>query len=415
MVELDAIPEEAKERVERAGPADLVIGLPACASGADAERMAAELREVVSTIAGVSNAVMVHPGDTTATNAAEEPAERDRCLRLLSYPMVLIDRFAEQKEPDPIRSVLLIGQQLGARACAVLYSAPDSRLPSDFRRLVQPVLEQNFDLAVPRYARRKFDSLINSGIVYPLTRALYGRRVQYPMATDLVFSSRFAERCLQPETRQSRPVPLVWVTNKAACSGFQIAQVNFGLLPPPPKDPGDLSTVLAQVLGSLFLDIEQNAVCWQKTRGSQPARTFGAPEAATEETSATDVRKMIETFQLGYRNLQEIWGLVLSPATLLELKRLTTMPADGFRMQDDLWVRLIYDFALAYRQRSLNRDHLLRAMTPLYLAWLASYALEVHDARAAQVEDRLERLCLAFETHKPLLVSRWRWPDRFNP
>ncbi len=33
-------------------------------------------------------------------------------------------------------------------------------------------------------------------------------------------------------------------------------------------------------------------------------------------------RPMLETFQLGFRNLQEVWGLVLPPVTLLELKRL---------------------------------------------------------------------------------------------
>jgi len=27
----------------------------------------------------------------------------------------------------------------------------------------------------------------------------------------------------------------------------------------------------------------------------------------------------------------------------------------------------------------------------------------------------LERLCTAFENGKPYLLSRWRWPDRFNP
>ncbi len=54
-------------------------------------------------------------------------------------------------------------------------------------------------------------------------------------------------------------------------------------------------------------------------------------------------------------------------------------------------------------------------MTPVYLAWVASYALEVQDAAPRQVEERLERLCLAFETQKPYILSRWRSPDRFNP
>ncbi|MGH9664033.1 MAG: hypothetical protein ACRD9L_06395 [Bryobacteraceae bacterium] len=415
MVELDAIPEAARERVESIGATDLVIGLPACASDTAVETAVAGLRAVLPTIANGLKVVVVHPdGVPQAPAGSPEPPDAGPSLRLLPYPLSPIDRYAEQTQPDPLRSVLLIGQQLGARASALLHSEPGPALASDLRRLAQPVLEQNFDLAVPRYARRKFDSLINSSIVYPLTRALYGKRIQYPMASDLVFSSRLADRCLQPEPGQRRPVPLAWITNKAACGGFQVAQVNFGLSPPP-KDSVDLSVVLSQVLGSLFLDMDRNAACWQKSRGSQTVRSFGAVEQVADESRAVEVRKMIETFQLGYRNLLEIWGVVLSPATLLELKKLTAMPPELFRLQDDLWVRLIYDCALAYRLRAMNRDHLLRAMTPVYLAWVASYALEVQDAGPAQVENRLERLCVAFETHKPLLVSRWRWPDRFNP
>jgi glucosylglycerate synthase len=30
-------------------------------------------------------------------------------------------------------------------------------------------------------------------------------------------------------------------------------------------------------------------------------------------------------------------------------------------------------------------------------------------------EERLERLSVAYEAGKTYLVSRWRWPDRFNP
>jgi hypothetical protein len=84
-------------------------------------------------------------------------------------------------------------------------------------------------------------------------------------------------------------------------------------------------------------------------------------------------------------------------------------------MPDEFWVRIIYDFALGHRLRTISRDHLLRAMTPLYLAWVASYALELETAGAAAVAQRLEQLSVAYETAKPYFLSRWRWPDRFNP
>ncbi len=84
-------------------------------------------------------------------------------------------------------------------------------------------------------------------------------------------------------------------------------------------------------------------------------------------------------------------------------------------MPDELWARIVYDFALAHRLRTINREHLLRSMTPLYLGWAAGYAREVEAAEEAAVERRLECLSNAYEVSKPYLVSRWRWPDRFNP
>ena len=107
--------------------------------------------------------------------------------------------------------------------------------------------------------------------------------------------------------------------------------------------------------------------------------------------------------------------MVLPPTSLFELRKLSRTPVDKFRMPDELWVRIVYDFALAHRLRTISRDHLLKSMTPLYLGWVASYAHDLQDSNAFSVERRLERLSAVYEADKPYLVSRWRWPDRFNP
>ena len=127
---------------------------------------------------------------------------------------------------------------------------------------------------------------------------------------------------------------------------------------------------------------------------------------------------MLDSFRLAYSNLQEIWSLVLPPNSLLGLKKLSLLPPASFRMPDSLWARIVYDFILAYRLRTINRGHLLGALTPLYLAWVASHLLLTGAASGAEAmapEEHIEALAGAFEADKPYLVSRWRWPDRFNP
>ena len=53
-------------------------------------------------------------------------------------------------------------------------------------------------------------------------------------------------------------------------------------------------------------------------------------------------------------------------------------------MPDELWARIVYDFALAYRMRRLSRTHVLGALTPLYLGWVASYTQEVGGVTAQE-------------------------------
>ena len=70
---------------------------------------------------------------------------------------------------------------------------------------------------------------------------------------------------------------------------------------------------------------------------------------------------------------------------------------------------------VGYHLGTMERPLLLRSMVPLYLAWAASFVREVRDRPREDAEARIEQLCRAFETAKPHLISRWRWPDRFNP
>jgi hypothetical protein len=97
------------------------------------------------------------------------------------------------------------------------------------------------------------------------------------------------------------------------------------------------------------------------------------------------------------------------------LRRLALNSSADFCMPDITWVHVVYDFALAHRLRAISREQMLRALTPIYLGWVASYALELEHASPEAVEQRLEKLCLVYEDTKSYFVSRWRWPDRFNP
>ena len=48
----------------------------------------------------------------------------------------------------------------------------------------------------PLYRRHKFDGLLMSNLVYPMTRAFYGKRVREPYASEFSFSGPLASHFL---------------------------------------------------------------------------------------------------------------------------------------------------------------------------------------------------------------------------
>jgi glucosylglycerate synthase len=78
-----------------------------------------------------------------------------------------------------------------------------------------------------------------------------------------------------------------------------------------------------------------------------------------------------------------------------------------FHLGDELWAELVLDFSCAYRRNPIDRGQILRSLTPLYLARVASFVLDTGNLAAAEVETKTEQLCITFEKFKPDLVARW--------
>ena len=75
----------------------------------------------------------------------------------------------------------------------------------------------------------------------------------------------------------------------------------------------------------------------------------------------------------------------------------------------------MYEFAVAARSKRLERGHLLRSITPLYLGRVASFFLEVEQMSAQEVEQRIESLCLTFEEMKPYAAKLgWDFPYLYD-
>jgi hypothetical protein len=428
MPEVDAAPQNSQQQqVDSVATADIVLGI---LSYNNAATIAAVIRNashgLESNFPG-RRGVLVHADggskDGTAGLALQAAPDRNALVQVAYpvYPVHLLspDYHGIPGKGNAVRAVFEIARKLDAKACVLVDADICELTPQWTENLVRPVLEGRFDLVTPCYLRHRYDGAVISGIVYPLVRALYGKQIRQPIGADFGYSPKL----IQHLTQQARWDPDVtgagvdaWITTQSIAGSFKLAQAFLGTrVESPSGPPPQLSTALAQVLGSLFTEIHRTAAVWQRLRVSEPVPVFGLDSRPAPEAPPVDAQPMIDSFRLGFQNLREIWREVLPPATLLELKKLASEPDATFRFSDGAWARIVYDFTLAHRMRVMDSNHLLQAMTPLYLGWMASYALQVREATAMEVEQCIEAICRSFEAQKGYFIARWRWPDRFNP
>jgi hypothetical protein len=423
------VTEYPRQAIEKVGSADILVALP---TYNDAETIVPLIKAAVGAAARFPGQKVVlaqiDGGSTDATlQSAREALEATAPgVRLLQapYPVYPVHRLSDSNRGIPGRSsayhtAFSFAQEAGAKACCIVEANLTAVTPEWIVSLIQPILESDFDVVAPYYDRNKYEGLLVKGLLYPVTRALFGKRLRQPVGSDFGFSAGFVRHCLSVDSWNSEAVLRevdLWISVQAVSGNMKVGQVRLGARPRPAKGAApDLSAMLANLMGSLYTSMEQTPELWQRVRGSQPVPTLGLRFDVNDEAPAVDAGTMMKSLRVGYENLKEIWSLVLPPASLLELKKISRESEQNFRMSDELWARTVYDFAIGHRMGIIGRDHLLRALTPLYMGWAASFILSVKDLRAGQTEERIEQLALAFEKEKPYLISRWRWPDRFMP
>lgn len=369
------------------------------------------------TLKRLSQAFPGQPLLIATPDAAPESTSPERALgnlRMISYTPTVASREAWILTAPDYLNAYKMAHEHGASSVLLLGAESESLRPETLRGMAAEITG-GADLVTPGYVLGAREGLVNSAILYPVTRSLLGTKPRFPLAIDLGMSLRMAEKMAavaQRFTAINQTEALLWPVAEAVGAGYTIAELPGVTRAIPSPGTSDLNAVLARVAGSLFAEMEAKAPLWQRIRTTPGPRPATIPVGAGMEHPA-DIGQMLEAYRLAYTNLIDIWSLVLPPNSLLGLKRLSQMPPTTFRMPDALWARIVFDFLLAYRLRTLNRGHLLGALTPLYLAWVASHLAQATDAATA--ERHIETVATAFETDKPYLVSRWRWPDRFNP
>ncbi|MDH5202138.1 MAG: glycosyltransferase [Nitrospirota bacterium] len=410
--------KEIHDKISDIKEADIVVGIPSYNNARTISHVVRAVKAGFAKYFPDKKTVLINSdgGSTDGTIEVVQNTTIEDFQSILLYHRVEPFKIATPYLGIPgkgsaFRTIFEIASALNAKACAVVDSDLRSITPEWIELLIKPIIEGNFDYVAPLYHRHKYDGTITNSIIYPITRALYGKRVRQPIGGDFGFSGKLANFYLTKgvwETDVARYGIDIWMTTTAIANNFRVCQSFLGAKIHDPKDPGaDLSEMLYQVLGSTFDLMETYQDVWKKVTISQPVLTCGFQYAVGLEPVLVNLDRMIDKFRLGVKELMEIWKGLLSQEIIDFLHRVEELPKEEFYIPDDIWVEIIYSFATAAHKKIINKEHLLRSITPLYIGRTASFVIETWNSDASEVEEKIEQLCKMFEDKKSFLIENW--------
>ncbi|AFM23111.1 glycosyl transferase [Desulfomonile tiedjei] len=312
-----------------------------------------------------------------------------------------------------VRNLLAKAVELSAQAVVLIDADLRSITPLWIRNLGEPLFEQ-YQFVAPLYVRHKYDGPITNSIAYPLTRALYGRRVRQPIGGDYGFSGELAKIFLETDAWSDSISSFgidIWMTTTSVRNHVAVVQAFMGR-PKVHKIKDileDSDTLFSNVISTIFELMCKYETFWRDVKWSRPTAVFGFGVGDVEVPPPVnvDVRLLSQKFQSGTLEQWDKYKILLSPENIHKLEEVTELSPEGFEFPTGLWAKILFDFAVAYKNRVLGPEELISTLKPLFHGRILSFVLESQAMNTQQVEEYIEDQCLQFEKAKPYLLERW--------
>jgi hypothetical protein len=445
-----------RAEIERLGRADIMVGIPSYRNAATIGHVVRAAQAGLVQYFPDLRPVLVNsdagsPDGTQRVVAETEPPDYVERI-LLVRPTNRLERLTVTYptvdgvggKGAALRTIFEIAAALEARALVVVDSDLRSIVPEWIELLAGPILKGGFDYVAPLYARHKYDGTITNTVTYPLTRALYGRRIRQPIGGDFGVSGDLVRHYLEAgawTADVSRFGIDIWMTTTALTGGYAVCQARLGAKIHDPKDPSaDLGPMFRQVVGTILDLAGRHAGAWLPIRGSHDLPAYGFERVVEPAPLRVNTLRLLSEFHAGLLTVADTWARMLAPeeaatvavlaeeagtlaataATRLGLGGEGGEPAAqvstdamsdevaAFHFPDDLWARVIYDLLVAARFGEVPTERLVAALVPIYFGRVGSLVIEARRLEGSDAEERVERQAREFELAKPYLVERWQ-------
>lgn len=401
---------DAQRRLADVGAADIVVGIP---TYKHARTIAPVLKAVSEGLArdfkGLKSVITVVDGgspDETVAVANQVPLPAPVKRVITSYQGV-------QGKGSAVRAIFEIARSLRSRVIIILEADLQSITADWVEKLARPILENQYQLAIPHYVRPLPDGAMTDLLAYPITRLLYGSDVRQPMGGEYALSAELAHRITMRdvwETDVARHGVDIWLTTVAINEGIKMCQVRLGVKL---DDSRELllsfDPTFVQAIGTLFRLIDIYKRRWQESQQTRTAPFYGngvVSEPLRPWLPSVSAAALGDAFVAGSRRFTRLWRTALTPSTRSAIKELSESPDGATRFSAKLWARTVYDFATVYNQGEGDPDKIVAALLPLYYARCATVMRETNLEPNA-VERAVQEQARQFAAEKPYLVHLW--------
>ena len=305
-----------------------------------------------------------------------------------------------------LHTVFAAGELTQARALVVVDPSGPATTAERVTELIHPIIRGEVEFLTPRYRRHPRDGVLITQLVRPMVRTLYSVALDEPLGAEFSCSTRFLSHALEQDIWQREAARFaidLWLRAEAIANQFPLGQI----WRPATTATGARTTLreaVRQVVLSLIESLRAHESFWQRATGVAELRTWGTDPKAIPDAAAWDYQALAEQAR---HDILEIKPLLEEVLRTELVARIMDDWGAASRLDDELWVTIVYAFAAAARHGRHTIEHLADMFVPLYMWRASAFMSETALESPAIVQARLNSLCETFLRLKPMLVASW--------
>lgn len=362
----------------RSADRPIVVGVPSRNEATTIAVVVAAAVEGLHAIGAHGHALLVNAdnGSRDGTPAAFASACQDIAHECMTVPA------QGSGKGSNVLAILRVAESVGAESVLLLDADVRTVEPGWVGAMLEAVAGDAPVLAAPIYRRNRMEGNTTNHVVSPLMSAVFGVRVEQPIAGDFAFNAAFVRACLErpvPDSAQLYGID-VHLTSMAARECWPIVQVPLGRKLHNPGFPKILYGS-QQVIDSLL-----HAIALLRRPRPYIEPTAAPRRTVDSEISVPDRGLVAAVIAKAARYLNVNAGAI---AELFPTVKELPGTEWGLRIDEWTWAQILADAmaALGAETLALVRDHLVA----LYLSRVMTYWEQIEGRGPEAIDDLLDR------------------------